>query len=233
MPASAKDGRARNWVFILYPDSAPKNWVELLDGLHVPAIVSPLHDRDVDPDGEPKKSHYHILLLFAGHKSFDQVVAITQTMLNGTIPQICNNVRGQVRYFVHMDNAEKAQYSVTDIRTFGGADCADYLRITNICRHEMLRKMRKYIRDNNIYSFAQFLDYCDDAHTDWSDLLDDNSTMVISNYIKSRIYDRRDTMAQELADAHDKLIRLQQCVNDLHNVDNHLAQLDPFKSGDI
>ena len=210
MSASAKDGRARNWVFILYPDSAPTNWAELLDGLHVPAVVSPLHDKDVT------------------HKSFEQVSAITQTLLNGTIPQICNNARGQVRYFIHMDNPEKVQYSASDMRSFGGADCSEYLKVTNICRHEMLRKMRKYIRDNNIYSFAQFLDFCDDEHTEWSDLLDDNSTMVISNYIKSRIYDRRDTMAQELADAHDNLIRLQQAVNDMRNVDNHLSHNDPF-----
>lgn len=228
MSASTNDGRARNWVFILYPESAPTNWAELLDGLHVPAVVSPLHDKDVNPDGEPKKPHHHILLLFPGKKSYEQVKVISQDLLNGTIPQECKNARGQVRYFLHMDNPEKVQYSASDMRSFGGADCSEYLKITNICRHEMLRKMRKYIRDNNIYSFAQFLDFCDDEHTEWSDLLDDNSTMVISNYIKSRIYDRRDTMAQELAEAHDNLIRLQQAVNDMRNVDNHLAHNDPF-----
>ena len=40
-----KQQRKRNWLFVIYPgDSAPDNWLELLQGLCVEGCVSPLHD---------------------------------------------------------------------------------------------------------------------------------------------------------------------------------------------
>ncbi|MDU2191324.1 MAG: Rep family protein, partial [Klebsiella pneumoniae] len=40
-------GRTRNFTTIVYPESAPENWLEILQQLFVPALVSPLHDKDV------------------------------------------------------------------------------------------------------------------------------------------------------------------------------------------
>ena len=202
------DSRVRNWIFVLYPDSAPSDWQERLTQLHVPAVVSPLHDKDLNPDGTSKKPHYHVLLMFDGKKSFDQVKDITQGIFNATIPQDCKNVRGQVRYFLHMDNPEKYQYDISNMRGYSGADFSVYIKATQVCRHEMLRAMRKYIREHSIYSFADFLDYCDENRPEWSDLLDDNSTMVISQYIKARIYDRRDVMGRMVADMQEENARL-------------------------
>ena len=57
-------GRTRNFATVVYPESAPADWMERLDQCHVAALVSPLHDRDTNPSGEPKKPHYHVLLMF-------------------------------------------------------------------------------------------------------------------------------------------------------------------------
>lgn len=50
-----KVSRTRNWSIVLYPDSAPANWREYLDSLQIEWIESPLHEFDVNPDGELKK----------------------------------------------------------------------------------------------------------------------------------------------------------------------------------
>ena len=42
-----KDTRRRNFATIVYPDSAPENWLKILASHHVPACVSPLHDSDL------------------------------------------------------------------------------------------------------------------------------------------------------------------------------------------
>ena len=55
MAKNKKDVRARTWTFILYPESAPENWRYILDGYHIPWVESPLHDKDVNPDGTVKK----------------------------------------------------------------------------------------------------------------------------------------------------------------------------------
>lgn len=49
-----KDERTRNWTIIVYPDSAPENWRAILAGLHIQCYISPLHDKDVRANGEPK-----------------------------------------------------------------------------------------------------------------------------------------------------------------------------------
>ena len=43
-------GRFRNFATVVYPESAPADWLTVLDSLHVPAFVSPLHDADVNAD---------------------------------------------------------------------------------------------------------------------------------------------------------------------------------------
>ena len=44
----AVDNRFRNACFLVYPDSAPVDWIEILRAQKVPVIVSPLHDKDKD-----------------------------------------------------------------------------------------------------------------------------------------------------------------------------------------
>lgn len=39
---------------ILYTESAPADWKERIANLHMMALVSPLHDSDVQADGSPK-----------------------------------------------------------------------------------------------------------------------------------------------------------------------------------
>ena len=71
-----KETRTRTWTFVIYPESAPLNWRDKLDGLHIEWVESPLHDKDLNASGEAKKPHIHILLLFGGVKSYEQVKEI-------------------------------------------------------------------------------------------------------------------------------------------------------------
>ena len=58
-----KDTRARNWSWIVYPESAPENWRTLLDEMGEKWIESPLHDKDVnETTNEIKKAHWHIII---------------------------------------------------------------------------------------------------------------------------------------------------------------------------
>lgn len=180
------DGRQRNWVFIVYPDSAPADWRNILDDLLIEWVESPLHDKDLNADGLPKKAHWHVLLLFSGNKSYQQVVDITSSV-NGTIPKPCISVKGQIRYFAHLDNPEKAQYSFSDIVGHQGADVQSYLKPTTAMRYACIRDMMSYINDNEITEYWQFVDYASrERFDDWFPLLCDSCSYVIGNYIKSR-----------------------------------------------
>lgn len=176
-------GRLRNFATVIYPESAPENWLETLDGLHVPAFVSPLHDRDINPDGQPKKAHWHVLIMFAGVKTQEQAQAVISA-IGGVGCESVSTVRGYARYLVHADNPEKAQYSKSDVKAFSGAD---YDAITHLPTDDvkMIREMMEFIRANQIASFALFADICANGHEDWFRALVTKSAYFIKEYIKS------------------------------------------------
>lgn len=171
-----KDKRARNWSFILYPESAPVDWKEILDGYHVKTVVSPLHDLDISKSGELKKPHYHVLLMFDGKKSYTQVYDMYTEKLNCTIPQKVESVRGLVRYFCHLDNPEKAQYKDSDIICFAGVDLKTFLKSSEEDRDKLIMDIGSFITKNNIYEFCDLWEYAlDNQLEDWIPLLASNA----------------------------------------------------------
>ena len=115
------NSRYRNFATVVYPESASDNWLDLLQDLKVPTFVSPLHDQDVNPDGQPKKAHYHVMLMYDGKKSEEQARADISTF-GGVGCEVVKNTRSYARYLTHKDNPDKAQYNDSDVKAFGGAD---------------------------------------------------------------------------------------------------------------
>jgi hypothetical protein len=180
-----KDTRAYSWSFIVYPDSAPRNWRDILDNHHVKWVESPLHDKDVDGDGEAKKPHWHILMLFESKKSFEQIKEITEAV-NCPIPQKAASARGLVRYMIHLDNPEKHQYERSKIIAHGGADISELLKPTASSRYQLITEMAVFIREQSITEFCDLFDAAAADHPDdWLPLLCDNSSYIVGQYIKS------------------------------------------------
>lgn len=181
-----KESRTRNWLIVLYPESAPDNWRDILDELHIEWIESPLHEFDTNPGGELKKAHWHVLLMFGGVKTYEQVLEVVEP-LNGPIPQRCLSAKGAVRYMAHLDNPEKYQYDASKIVSHGGIDVADLLKPSSGERYALIRDMCDYVRVNNITEFQDLMDYAmQDKFDCWFPLLCDNSAYVVGQYIKSQ-----------------------------------------------
>ena len=123
--------------------------------------------------------------------AYEQILELIKH-LNCTVHQKVNSLKGQVRYFLHQDNPEKAQYAKADLKYFGGFDPDLYLGNTEINRHIALREMREFIENNCIEYFCDFYSYCDRSRPDWSELLDDTCSFTISTFIKDFRYKLRD-----------------------------------------
>ena len=177
--------RVRAWAFVEYPDSAPANWEQIIDENHIPWCRSPLHDQDINPGGEPKKPHWHVILNFEGVKTYEQVCAITQSV-NGTIPQPIDSIKGYVRYLAHLDNPEKAQYNKGDIKVFGGMDVEDYLANTKTAELAVQKEMIQYIIDQDITEYEDLVIYAMYNSDTWFESLANKSTYFINAFIKSR-----------------------------------------------
>lgn len=158
------DTRKRNFVTIVYPESAPENFKEIIGDWHIPAFLSPLHDKDVNPDGEKKKAHYHLMLMFRGKKSLDQVKEIIKEV-NAVGCQEVNSVDGQARYLLHLDNPEKARYDRKDLIEFGGAE---YDRMVERSGDELklITELSQLIIEMGIDNVADALICCLDSGRD-------------------------------------------------------------------
>lgn len=148
--------RSSNWLFCVYPDSLPDDWLDYLESTHVQTCISPIHDRDKNATGDDKKPHYHVLVRFESLKSLEQVKEQYQ-YLNGTIPIICQSVRGSVRYFCHLDNPEKAQYKPEDIKVLNGFDVSEVNKPTDTQIYKTIKDIVKYIVDNQICYYIDLL----------------------------------------------------------------------------
>ena len=181
-----KESRTRNWMIVVYPDSAPSNWRDVLDELHIEWVESPLHEYDSNATGEVKKPHWHVLLMFGGVKSYEQVMEVIQP-LRCPIPQRCHNAKAMVRYMAHLDNPDKHQYSVSDIVAHGGVDISELLRPSSSERYALIREMVAFVKDKGITEFQDLMDYASmERFDDWFPLLCDNSAYVVGQYIKSQ-----------------------------------------------
>lgn len=181
----AKETRTRNWVIVLYPESAPENWRSIIDDSHIEWVESPLHEFDTDPTGVVKKPHWHVLLMFGGVKSYDQVLEFIKP-LNCPIPQRCHNAKAMVRYFAHLDNPDKYQYSINDIIPHGGVEITDLLKPSASERYTMIKEMCEYVRQVGILDFHELMDYAMMEHfDDWFPALCDNCAYIVNQYIKS------------------------------------------------
>ncbi|MBM6702879.1 replication protein [Megasphaera elsdenii] len=182
---STKSKRTRNYATVVYPESAPEDWKEKLTELHVPCLISPLHDKDINPDQTPKKPHIHVMLMFDSVKTVEQVKELLQPI--GAVGcEPISSVRGYARYLCHLDNPEKHQYSQLDVQELNGSD---YIAVTELTsdRRATGQEIRKFCREYGIVSFSSLIEYADEYREDWIAYLE-KSGWLIKEYLKSKAW---------------------------------------------
>lgn len=185
MTSKKSNVKKRNWAFVLYPESAPDNWIEILQQTGLQCVISPLHDKDIDPTGEPKKAHYHIILCYSGPTSFNVVKTICDS-LNQPIPQALEQVRGYYRYLTHKDNPEKYQYADEEIRTINGFNISDFIELSKSEVLEIKKKLQELIRTECIIEYSDFMDYLLDNGMSLEYEVGSNNTYFFEKYIASK-----------------------------------------------
>lgn len=176
-------GRTRNFATIVYPESAPDNWIQLLRDSCLNVFISPLHDSDLNPDGEIKKPHYHVLVMYASVKSQAQFLDFASAF-GGVGQEKVNSLRGYARYLCHLDNPEKHQYNIDDVISIGSEDYFNVISLPSD-KYSAIREMIDFINNNHIVAFSDLLEYCSINNESWFRCLCDNGTYVVKEYLKS------------------------------------------------
>lgn len=178
--------RYRNYATVVYPESAPENWQSIISESKLPVFISPLHDKDINADNTPKKPHYHVMVMYDSTKTKAQAEEFFRT-INGVGCEVVNSTRGYARYLCHLDNPEKAQYSIEDVKAYGGSDYIQAIG-TAADKAKSIREMMHYIEENDITCFADLALYATDNRSDWFDTLINSGAYFVKEYIKSRTW---------------------------------------------
>lgn len=181
--------KKRNWAFVVYPDSLPEDWLEKIKLKGTACAISPLHDRDINPTGESKKPHYHVILSFGSPTTYNNVKTFSEEF-NGTIPIPLESVVGYYRYLTHKDNPEKAQYNEEEIKVFNGFDPVELLTDTEITG--LIKQIINIVKLNNIYEFDDLVDFLisHDLHDNLVAL--EKHPYFVSLYVKSKRFKHLD-----------------------------------------
>ena len=187
---SDKPARVRNFVTIVYDESAPEGWRNIIANMHIPSFISPCHNKDTNLDGTPKKPHYHVMFMFDSVKTDNQVRALFEEF-GGVGLERVENLRSMARYLCHLDEkmnkSGKYVYNISDVQQFGGAD---YLYVIESVadKYDLIAEMMDFIDDNAIYSYSEFCKYTRQNNRQWFRLLCDNCSYVIKEYMQSKLW---------------------------------------------
>lgn len=185
----------RSWAFVIYPESMPENYEEIITDTGLPLAMSPLHDKDINPTGEAKKAHYHCIVYYENPTTLKNVKENVCDKLNGTIPIKLESMRGMYRYHIHLDNPEKYQYDDRDRKFYNGFDIDMASKLTRTEINKIIKQIHTFINDNNILEYIDLLDVLKD--NDLTNLYD----VTISNTLlfKSMLDSKRNKIMHEKA----------------------------------
>lgn len=173
------------WSCIVYPESAPEHWRELLRSRGYEIAISPLHDKDKwehdSPEkevvcedgtiihipkgalykkGDRKKAHWHVIVKTESRCSFNEMNKELQDLLGCPRIQKCRSLKGAYEYFLHLNNPERYQYDRSEIEEYNHFT----LEPTQREREEILQDIIRTIQTEEIDDFSKLtLRYLDEV----------------------------------------------------------------------
>ncbi len=198
MPNSTKKlakNTARHWTILIYPESVNPNFKDILCNptMAFEWVLSPLHDKDLNDDGTPKKPHYHLLLVFDNAVRINIILEICRAI---NAPEYAQQVRGGItkfyEYLTHKNHPNKAQYSESDIECFNGFDIKEHMSLKELKKQDdlILNEIFDFVERNEIVSFRHLLAYSRKFKPEWFNLIKSQYVYFITQHIKSIAWEK-------------------------------------------
>lgn len=146
--------KSRYFIFLLYPESIPKDWVSQLETIGVPIAISPLHDKDLsNRDGEKyKKAHYHGIYVSKNPVTAESVRTKIRKVLGDrsvALVQIPVNIENCYLYLTHESKdaiaKNKHKYNKADIKHISNFDIDRYVTLDVEDKDDMLNDVCELI----------------------------------------------------------------------------------------
>lgn len=179
------DKKFRYFQFLVYPDSAPGDWVEILEKSLGEYAISPVHSGDE----EISKPHHHVIYKHGGPCTLDhaKVVIPDAVPANGYV-EPCLHPGNAQRYLIHLDQPSKEQFDggVNAITILNGFPLDLSRELTKTEVREIRAKCFEWIQSYGVVEYAEFLDsLLELGNPDMFDYAF-NHTIAFNAYLKSR-----------------------------------------------
>lgn len=200
--------KSKYWACIIYEDSCPEDYREIITQWFLPVCISPIHDKDkYEKDiynedgtikhkkGELKKPHRHVLLCFGNTTTYKTALKKAQQLGCSIVKEVSSS-RGAYEYWTHKNNPEKAQYKEEDMEYFGGFSIEENIGKNTKEEHEMIQAIVDIINMKNFKEIKEIYDYCEKMGLKEYRNLIQNKTLFIKEYTKSRRFIIDETLRQ-------------------------------------
>ncbi len=191
--------KSRAFTGVVYPDSAPENWREILRESLGMWLISPLHTPDPVEDMETgaikvPKPHYHVMYFHgspitakAGRSIFETWPWIV-TPPRAEFFQV-GSVRNLSRYFVHLDQPDKQQWAEKPesvLTALNGFPLDLSRELTAKDRRALKIATFSFIRDRSITEYSELIDVLmANGDFDTFDYVTDHP-MAVQHYLMSQ-----------------------------------------------
>ena len=185
--------KARPYTCLVYPDSAPENWRQIARDLHIPFVVSPLHE--ADPDEEYQyKPHWHVILYFSGNHAPNQVRQLCK-IFGGVCPPddykfVIRDLPEECRYLCHIGYPDKPQYDPLSVEVYGPINYLDLIE-TDQDTANYLIDITMYVLEHGVTSFIKFMAWCSQYKRSWYNTCVKRNTYYVRQIIQSNFEDIR------------------------------------------
>lgn len=192
--------RARAWWGVLYPDSAPANWRSMIADDLVETLISPLHDKDVNPDGTQKKPHYHVLISFKNPTTRENAADTMERW--GVVVQRhwpkpgepdsfkVKDFKQAARYLCHLDQADKHRYEISDVQSIGAIDYPA-LVMSATDEDAMLDEIFETMDLYGLDTYSAVVRWTRTNRPDWKPIVYRKYTRQIAEYAKGLNYETK------------------------------------------
>lgn len=183
--AESKGAKQRWFATIAWEESAKTGWREELERRGYSFYVSPIHDSDHHEDGTPIKPHYHIMFVFKGNRTEEQMRQLFQEFGFAGLEKV-GDAQGYCYYMCVHNQEGKVAYDPSNAETHG--------RITPVLEYIMSKgDMEKdafdiieFIETHDVRYYYNLVLYCKKYKRTWLYVLKDQHWgAIIINCIKS------------------------------------------------
>ena len=183
----------RSFLFILWEESMPEKWREILASWGSKFWVSPIHNKDQNSDGTPKKPHRHVVMTQDSKMQVGQVCALMNLLGCKMRPVKPVSIEASIQYLVHYNHPSKAQYKIDEIELFGGAELDKYFYGSRASQRSDIAAVVEFCERQGVVEFADLVACACYGVLDlrYLDVIRDN-VVLLNSYLRSRNMMSRD-----------------------------------------